>query len=62
MRQALTIAVVASLLIATAIEVVAAGGRTIVAKNHFHYAAPVSGITIAVPDGMKTFPTEVLTQ
>lgn len=62
MRQALSMAVVATLLIATVVEVVAAGGRTVVARNHFYYAAPATGISIAVPSGMKNFPTELLPQ
>jgi hypothetical protein len=61
MRQALSIAAVATLLIVTVVEVIAAAGKTVVARNHF-YAAPVSGISIAVPSGMKSFPTEVLPQ
>ena len=62
MRQTLSIAVVATLLIATVVEVVAAGGRTIVARNNFYYAVPVSGINVAVPRDMKSFPTELLPQ
>jgi hypothetical protein len=60
MRQAVFIAVVASLLIATVVEVIAAGARTVVARNHSYYAAPPSGIGIAVPSGMKGSPTELL--
>jgi hypothetical protein len=62
MRQAVSIAAVAILLIATIVEVVAAGGKTLVARNHSHYAAPASGIRIAMPSGMKSFPTELLPQ
>ena len=62
MRQAVSIAVVATLLIATIVEVVAAGGKTLGAKNYSHYAPPASGIRIAVPSGMKSFPTELLPQ
>ncbi len=62
MRQALYLAVVATLLAATAVEVFAAGAKTVDARNHFYYAAPASGIRIAVPSGMKTFPTELLPQ
>ena len=62
MRQALSLAVVATLLIATVVEVVAAGGRTIMARNHLYYTAPASGISVAVPSGMKSFPTELLPQ
>jgi hypothetical protein len=62
MRQAVYLAVVATLLTATAVEVVAAGAKTVDARNHFYYAAPASGISIAVPSGMKSFPTELLPQ
>jgi hypothetical protein len=62
MRQAVSIAVVAILLIATIVEVVAAGGKTLGARNHSYYAPPASGIRIAVPSGMKSFPTELLPQ
>ena len=61
MRQTVLIAVVATLLIGTIIEVVAAGGKSVMARHHY-YAAPASGIGIAVPSGMKSFPTEVLPQ
>jgi hypothetical protein len=61
MRQTVLIAVVATLLIGTILEVVAAEGRSVVARHHFYYAAPAS-IGIAVPSGMKSFPTEVLPQ
>jgi hypothetical protein len=59
MRQALSIAVVATLLIATAVEIVAAGANT-VAKNHFYYAAPASGVGMAIPRSTKGFPAELL--
>jgi hypothetical protein len=62
MRKALSIAAVATLLIATIVEVVAAGGKTIAARIHFHYATAANGIRIAVPSGMKSFPTELLPQ
>jgi len=60
MRQALFIVVVATLLIA-AVEVVAAGVKTVTTRSHF-YAAPTGGIGVAVPANMKTFPTDVLPQ
>ena len=47
MRQTVLIAVVATLLIGTIVEVIAAGGRSVVARHHFYYAAPASGIGIA---------------
>ncbi|MGB8559559.1 MAG: hypothetical protein WA322_25265 [Pseudolabrys sp.] len=62
MRETLTIAIVATLLVATVFEVIAAGAKTVVARNHFYYAAPASGIGIAVPASMKSFPTELLAQ
>ena len=62
MRQTVLIAVVATLLIGTIVEVVAAGGKSVVARHRFYYAAPASGIGIAVPSSMKSFPTEVLPQ
>jgi hypothetical protein len=59
MRRALSIAVVATLLIASVVQVVAAAGRAAVARNHFYYAAPAGSISMAVPSGMKSFPTEL---
>ena len=62
MREALALAVVAVLLIATVVDVVAAGVKTSMVRNHFYYASPASGVGIAVPSGMKSFPTELLPQ
>ena len=62
MRQAVYLAVVGTLLTATIVEVVAAGAKTIDPKHHYYYAAPANGISIAVPRGMKAFPTELLPQ
>jgi len=62
MRQALPIAIVATLLSAAVVDVVAAGVKTGVVRNHFYYAAPASGMGIAVPPGVKSFPTELLPQ
>jgi hypothetical protein len=61
MRQTLFIAVVATLLIAAAVEVVVAGVKTITTRSHF-YSAPASGIGVAVPASMNTFPTDILPQ
>ena len=61
MRQALSLAVVATLLIAAVVDVVAAGVKTVAERHHFYYATPV-GINVAVPNGMKNFPTELLPQ
>ena len=55
MRQTVLTAVVATLLIGTIVEVVAAGGKSVMARHHFYYAAPAGGIGIAVPSGMKVF-------
>jgi len=62
MRQALSIAVVARLLIAAVVDVVAAGVKTRVVRNHFYYAASASGVGLAMSPGMKSFPTELLPQ
>ena len=40
MREVLSIAVVATLLVAAIVDVVAAGARTGVGKTHFYYASP----------------------
>jgi hypothetical protein len=57
MRQTLPIVIVAALLT----DVVAAGVKTVAAGRHFYYATPV-GINVAVPNGMKSFPPELLPQ
>ena len=57
MRHILPITAVAVLLLATAIEVIAAGAKLGVARHH--YAAPVAGISVALPSGMKHFPVEL---
>jgi hypothetical protein len=62
MRQALSLAVIVTLLIVTIVEVVAAGGRSVLTRNHLYYATPNSGISVAVPSSMKSFPTELLPQ
>ncbi len=61
MREAIFIAVVATLLIAAAVEVVAAGVKTVTTRSHF-YSAPAGGIGVAVPDNNNTFPTDILPQ
>jgi hypothetical protein len=61
MRETLCIAIVGTLLIAAMIDVVAAGVKTSVVRSHF-YAAPATGIGIAIPASMKSFPTELLPQ
>jgi hypothetical protein len=61
MRQALFKAVVATLLIAAAVEVVAAGVKTVTTRSHF-YSTPAGGIGVAVPASMKSFPIDLLPQ
>src|SRR4029450_3564171 len=56
MRRILSVTVVAALLIVTAVNVIAAGVK-MNARNH--YAAPVAGISVALPSGMKSFPVEL---
>jgi hypothetical protein len=56
MRRILSVTVVAALLIVTAVNVIAAGVK-MDARNH--YAAPVAGISVALPSGMKSFPVEL---
>jgi hypothetical protein len=48
------------LLTATVVDVVAAV-KTVAARRHFYYATPV-GINVAVPNGITSFPTELLPQ
>ena len=59
MRHPLSIGVVAAVLIAAVVSVFAAGVKTSVVGTQFYYAAPASGVGIAVPPGMK-IPTELL--
>ena len=61
MRKALCIAIVGVLLIAALVDVVAAGVKASVLRSHF-YSAPATGLGIAVPASMKSFPTELLPQ
>jgi hypothetical protein len=62
MRKALFLAIVGTLLLAAMIEVVTAGVKTSVVRSHFYAAAPASGLGIAVPASMKSFPAELLPQ
>jgi hypothetical protein len=67
MRQTLPIIVVgalvaATVLIATVVDVVAAGRKTVAAGERFYSAAPVSGIRVALPSSMSNFPKELLPQ
>jgi TRAP-type C4-dicarboxylate transport system permease small subunit len=58
MRHILSVIVVATLLVATAVEVIA-GWTKMDATRHNHYVAPITGISIALPSGMKSFPVEL---
>ena len=61
MRKAIFLGVVAILLVGAVFEVVAAGVKTVTIRNHF-YSTPATGIGLAVPASMKSFPTELLPQ
>ena len=61
MRHPLSIALVATLLIAAAVDVFAAGVKTSAVRTQFYYATPASGVGTAVPPGMK-FSAELLPQ
>jgi hypothetical protein len=56
MRHILSVIVVAALL-ATAVDVIAGWTKMDATRNH--YAAPVAGIPVALPSGMKSFPVEL---
>jgi hypothetical protein len=58
MRHILSVIVVAALLVATAVEVIAGWTKMDASKNHY-YAAPMTGISVALPSGMKSFPVEL---
>ena len=62
MRKALFLAVMGTLLLAAMVEVVAARVKTSAGRSHFYAAAPASGVVIAIPASMKSFPTELLPQ
>jgi hypothetical protein len=57
MRHILSVIVVAALLVATAVDVIAGWAKIDTTKNH--YAAPLTGISVALPSGMKNFPVEL---
>ena len=58
MRHILPIIAVAALLLATAVDVIAAGAKMAAAGNHL-YTAHVTGLSVALPSGMKSFPVEL---
>jgi hypothetical protein len=51
-----TVIIAAALLTVAAVNVIAAGIK-MDARNH--YAAPVAGISVALPSGMKSLPVEL---
>ena len=57
MRHIIPIAV-AALLLFTALDVIAAGAKMGAARSYLH-TAPVTGISVALPSGMKSFPVEL---
>lgn len=59
MRHILPIIAIAVLLLATAVDVIAAGAKMGAARSHL-YTAHVTGLSIALPRGMKSFPVELL--
>ena len=58
MRHILPIIAVAALLFATAVDVIASGAKMAATANHL-YPAPVTGLSVALPSGMKSFPVEL---
>ena len=62
MRTALSVITAATLLTAVVIDVVAAGAKTVGARNYLYYAIPSNSIAVAMPSNMKSFPTELLPQ
>ena len=58
MRHILSVIVVATLLVATAFEVIAGWTKMEMRRNN-HYVAPVTGISVALPGGMKSFPIDL---
>ena len=49
--------IVATLLLTTAVDVIAAGAKMDEARNHLYRAVP--DISVALPSGMKSFPVEL---
>jgi hypothetical protein len=59
MRHILSVIVVATLLVATALEVIAGWTKMDASRSHHYYAPPMTGISVALPSGMKSFPVEL---
>ena len=56
MRHVSSVITIVALLTVAAVNVIAAGVK-MDARNH--YAAPVAGISVTLPSGMKSFPLEL---
>ena len=54
----ISVIIVSALLLATAVDVITAGAKMGAARNHL-YTAPVTGVSVALPSGMKSFPVEL---
>ena len=62
MRRALPLLVAAVLLTAIFVDVVAAGVKAVSRGSRASYPAPDTAMTVPVPNGMKSFPPELLPQ
>jgi len=58
MRHILPIIAIAVLLLATAVEVIAAGAKMGAAQSHL-YTVHATGLSVALPNGMKSLPIEL---
>jgi len=58
MRHILPIIAIAVLLLATAVEVIAAGAKMGAARSHL-YTAHATGLSVVLPNGMKSLPIEL---
>jgi hypothetical protein len=54
----ISVIIVSALLLATAVDVITAGAKMGAARNHL-YTSRVTGISVALPSGMKDFPVEL---
>ena len=59
MRHTLSVIIVAVLLVATAVDVIAGWTKMDATRNHYAAPALVTGISIALPSGMNSFPVEL---
>ena len=61
-RRTLPLLVAAVLLTAIFVDVVAAGVKAVSRGSRASYPVPDTAITVTVPNGMKSFPAELLPQ